>query len=275
MDESTNNERPSIFHETELAPALHPRLCYFVKKECLPNWQINEQEILFYDLLFVLKGSADYIINGRPRTVEEGDILFLAPGSIRSATTRGMTCVSLDFLLNDDESLDLPEVTATEGLGDFLSLFTELDFEWLQKRPGYQMKCQALFSLILHKVVYENREAPLNAHVEIIKRHILQNYDKKITISSLARRAKLHPAYCGSLFKKTEGTGISDFINHVRINKAASLLETGEYTVGEVSDKTGFSDIYYFSKTFKKMTGLSPNSYKNKALISSGGADLI
>lgn len=244
-----------------------PRLYYFVRKECDPSWKIEEQRIPFYDLLFLLKGSADYVINGEPLTLEEGQILFLQPGSVRSATTKGMSCVSLDFILEREESLDLPRVFPLVDREEFGKLFRELDFEWLQKRPGYELKCGALFSLVLHRLLFENREAPRNAHVELIKRYVLEHYGEKITIGGLAKRIGLHPAYCGTLFRRHEGVSISEFLSHVRINKAASLLETGEYTVGEVSEKTGFSDIFYFSNTFKRQTGYSPTYYRNRALL--------
>jgi len=250
--------------------SLHPHLYYFVKKECYSNWRIDEQRIPFYDLLFITRGGADYIINGEPLSLKEGDILFLTPGTVRSASTGGMSCVSLDFTLENGELLNLPMVTALVDREEFRRLFRELEYEWLQKQSGYELKCQALFSLVLHRLIYENRETPRNAHVESLKRYILEHYAEKLTIRGLAEKMKLHPAYCGSLFRKYEGDSISEFISHVRINKAASLLETGEYTVGEVSEKTGFSDIYYFSNTFKKQTGFSPNYYKKRALLHEG-----
>jgi len=244
--------------------SIHPHLTYFVRKKCNTSWRIEDQQIFFYDLVFILDGVADYTINGDVYRIKKGDILFIRSGSRRQASTKGMVCVSLDFTLNTGDSLSLPTLSSRPDFEDFYWIFRELDFEWLQKREGYQLKCQALFSLILHKLMFEGKQAPANAHVEEIKRYIVEHYDRKLKISTLAKIANIHPVYCGALFKKLEGRSISEFIKHVRINKASSLLESGEYNVGEVAEKTGFSDIYYFSSTFKQLIGLSPSSYKNR-----------
>lgn len=131
------------------------------------------------------------------------------------------------------------------------------------EETGYEMKCQALFALVLHRLLYEEDPGRHNLHVEAIRRYILAHYCEEITVQSLAQRQGLNPVYCGALFRREEGCTIAAFISRVRINKAADLLRTGEYTVGEVAERVGFKDIYYFSNTFKKQMGISPIHYRN------------
>lgn len=98
---------------------IHPKIVYYVKKECDTNWGINNHKIHCYGFVFVLEGSADYIINGVPYHIEQGDILCIKPQSVRSATTPGMACVAIDFLLQDAEEMELPVVTPWGDLSDF------------------------------------------------------------------------------------------------------------------------------------------------------------
>ena len=247
--------------------AIHPEMFYFVWKKCTPNWKIPTQRIDFNDLLFVWEGSADYTVDGRHYHIQKGDILFIAAQSTRSASTAGMECVSIDFYLEGQEEIRLPVVSSRPDFDDFRWLFQDLNYELLQKREGFQLKCQAYFALILHKLIYEGREDSANAHIETVKRYVIDHYDEKLTVKSLAQIANINPVYCGALFKRLEGRSISSFINSVRINKAAALLETGEYNVGEVAEKTGYSDVYYFSNTFKRLMGVSPNTYKNEPTV--------
>lgn len=242
---------------------IHPQIIYFVKKECDSNWRIDNQKILCYDLVFVLEGSADYWVDGVPCRLQQGDILCIQPQSVRTAATMGMVCVAIDFLLPEGETLDLPIVTPWKDILEFQGLYNEMNYEWLQKKDGYLMKCHALFSLMLHKLLFEKGKDEANVHVGLIKRYIVEHYHEEMTVKSLAAVANINPVYCGALFKKLEKRTISDFIHQVRINKAASLLESGEYNVGEVAEKTGFKDIYYFSSTFKRMMGISPRAYRN------------
>ena len=250
--------------ELAMNDIFHPQIIYFVKKECDSNWRIVNHKIHCYDLVFVLEGSADYIIDDIPCQLQQGDILCIRPQSVRTATTPGMVCVAIDFVLPEGEELDLPTVTPWKDILEFQGLYNEMNYEWLQRKDGYLMKCHALFCLILHKLLFEKGKEEANVHVGLIKRHIVEHYHEELTVKSLAAAANINPVYCGALFKKLEKRTISDFINQVRINKAASLLESGEYNVGEVADKTGFKDIYYFSSTFKRLMGVSPKAYRNK-----------
>lgn len=245
------------------AGALHTTMIYFVRKACSTNWKLDPHRISFYALVFVLEGSAEYTIDGISYHLRAGDLVFMKPGSERRAFTNGMTCVAIDFVLEKGEDIGLPVVSSRTDFENFQWLFQELDFEWLQQKEGYRLKCQAIFSLILHKLLYEGQCSPANAHVEAMKRYIVEHYNEKLTVTQIANAVMLNPVYCGALFKRSEGRSISEFLNLVRVNQAASLLESGEYNVGEVAERTGFKDIYYFSNTFKRLMGMPPNTYRN------------
>lgn len=239
-------------------------MIYFVQKECSTNWKITDNLIHFCDLVFVHSGCADYIIDHKHYHITAGDILCIQPGSTRTASTTGMSCVSIDFLVDpDDLPLLLPPVTSGIDLADFEPLFESIKHEWLQQSEGYQLKCQALFGLILYKLLYSQNAPAENLYINTIKKYVIEHYQQNITVSMLAKRVKLNPVYCGALFKKCEGKTIHEFIAQVRINKAANLLQLGEYNVSEVAALTGFNDIYHFSNTFKRIKKIAPSDYRN------------
>lgn len=242
---------------------IHPELTYFVMKECTSSWRNDPHRIDFNAIVFVLEGSADYTVDDNRYQVKKGDIVFIKSQSVRSATTEGMVCVALDFRLRENEEVSLPIVSSRPDFEDFHWMFQELNFEWLQEQEGYQLKCQAIFALILHKLIYDDQRNAGNSHVEAIKRYIVEHYDQKLTVGAIAQAVNMNPVYCGALFKRMEDRTIAEFIQCVRINKAASLLHSGEYNIGEIAEMTGFKDIYYFSNTFKRLMGVPPSSYKN------------
>jgi len=244
---------------------IRPNLTYYVMKECNASWKLEPHCIDFNAIVFILEGSADYTVDNVRYRPKKGDVVFIKSNSVRSATTSGMSCVALDFQLQADEDISLPVVTSRPDFEDFYWMFQDLNFEWLQKREGYQMKCQAIFALILHKLIYERQRGAGNFHVEMIKRYIVEHYDEKLTVNAIARAANMNPVYCGALFKRLEGRSIAEFIQYVRMNKAAALLQSGEHNIGEVAELTGFKDIYYFSNSFKRLMGVSPTAYKNGA----------
>lgn len=242
---------------------IHPNMFYFVQKECPPTWSIKQHVVKFYSLTFILMGSADYMIDNVDYPAAEGDIVFVPLGSSRAATTPGMHCVAIDFILSEGEVLQLPNIIHYEDIRQFSYLFQELRYEWFQKREGYQLKCQGIFSLILHKLIYERENTPNTTFITIIKRYVMEHSGKKLVIAELAKLVHLSPVYCGALFKSIEGITINEFIKQVRMNKASALLLTGEYTVSEVAEIVGFKDVFYFSNTFKQYFGISPNYYRH------------
>ncbi len=87
-----------------------------------------------------------------------------------------------------------------------------------------------------------------------------QNSDMKI--SEIARLCGVSECYFRRMFREYSGESPMDFRQHYRINKAKQLLLSDEgLTIGEIADELNFSDIYHFSKTFKKFTNISPNKF--------------
>jgi YesN/AraC family two-component response regulator len=71
-------------------------------------------------------------------------------------------------------------------------------------------------------------------------------------------------AYLSSLFRKETGKSITQFKNELLIEKAITKLKNEAVNISEVSDDLGFSNPFYFSRVFKKVTGVSPTTYLNE-----------
>ncbi|MGM9736981.1 MAG: response regulator [Candidatus Cryptobacteroides sp.] len=84
------------------------------------------------------------------------------------------------------------------------------------------------------------------------------------SVTDLSRRMAVSRTVLYNKMKTLSGHPPNDFIRIVRLNKAKELLESHQYLIGEVSDMVGFSDSKYFSVSFKKQYGISPNKYKNQ-----------
>ena len=56
---------------------------------------------------------------------------------------------------------------------------------------------------------------------------------------------------------------VSDYIAQVKIEHAKQLIDSHQYLIYEVADMLGFENAYYFSKVFKKVTGMSPREYEH------------
>lgn len=100
---------------------------------------------------------------------------------------------------------------------------------------------------------------------EIIKkaiRYISKNFSHALTLDDVAKHVHLNPAYFSTLFKQSTGSSFKEYLNMVRIEESKRLLANTDYSIIDISLATGFEDQSYFSKVFKKYTGLTPKQYR-------------
>ena len=93
--------------------------------------------------------------------------------------------------------------------------------------------------------------------------YILENYSKEnLSISMIASNMYLSPNYLSLMFKQETGKTINQFITETRIEKAKKLLKNEKLTLSNISLRVGYHDANYFSKAFKRETGISPKVYR-------------
>lgn len=114
----------------------------------------------------------------------------------------------------------------------------------------------------VHQTKRNQYSKPINVCLDYIFKHL---YDP-ITLNDLARKAALHPNYLSALFKKEVGCSLRHYIQQTKIDEARSLLLLTDRSISEISTLLNYHDQSYFSKIFKKFTGVTPNEYKNNRL---------
>lgn len=97
--------------------------------------------------------------------------------------------------------------------------------------------------------------------------YILVNLHNELSVSLLAARVNQHPDYFSRQFKIFTGERPVNYILGKRIERAQYLLATSRLAYSEIAVQTGFDTLSYFSKSFKKITGMSPRAYKKQIYI--------
>lgn len=93
---------------------------------------------------------------------------------------------------------------------------------------------------------------------------VSSNFREEITLANLATRFNISPSYISLLFKNFLGRTFSDYLSDLRIRKAMELLTYSDLRVYEIAEAVGYRDPYYFSTSFKRLTGVSPREYRSK-----------
>ncbi|MFT4107527.1 MAG: response regulator [Lacrimispora sp.] len=145
----------------------------------------------------------------------------------------------------------------TINIADQLNHFNSLEdiLEWLH---GF---CEKLCRLLK-----DRKSTRSDKLVDMSRAYINDHYTEKLTLTDVAEALNISSGHLSNTFKKLTGITLSDYIAQVKIEHAKELIDTHQYLMYEISDRLGFDNPYYFSKVFKKVTGISPREYESRAV---------
>lgn len=99
--------------------------------------------------------------------------------------------------------------------------------------------------------------------VECVKEYINKNLDQDLSRGNLAKEVYLSEDYLSRMFKTETGISLTGYIAEQRVEKAKEYLEYSNLTVSKIALEVGYHNFSYFSKTFRDITGFTPNEYRN------------
>lgn len=115
--------------------------------------------------------------------------------------------------------------------------------------------------LILISTELSTYQTPNNTLQKILH-YINKNYTKDITLTSIAETFGFSTSYITKLFRNFLGKGTVDYINDLRLTAACEYLISSNFTIGEISNKIGFTNQYYFDRLFKRKYGVTPKEFR-------------
>lgn len=234
---------------------------------------------LDYQLLYMVSGHADYLLDGEWQTVGEGKIVLYrpqVPQFYRTYSQVPMLCRWVHFSGTEVASL-LEECGM--GQGNLFSpglcpaaeaLLKSMVVEILHREPMYRIvvesqfrQAMALFGRQMAQrkgsVASSSRQRILSI-VEYMNRH----YFESLQTEELAARCGLSKYHFIHLFRMCMGMTPYSYLIRIRMERAETLLQTGDMTVQEVAFVCGYNDPLYFSRAFSRHFGVSPTDYKQR-----------
>lgn len=252
--------------------SLIAELCYFVHRKCKPCWKIDYAPLGNYDLIYVVNGKAEYIIDGVTYLVSKGDLLYIPKGKMRRAFTFNddpseLYSASFELFNMSEHETNFP-LFPIKNIGiqqDIISWFNSINGAWCNCEPGYRMKVRAWLMFIINRClqlsIFKNSYAT-DSRIDKIKHYVLNHYNENLSIQNLCPQFGVSRYYLGSLFHEATGMSFRQYLLNVRLNAAEEMLTSGNYTVSHVAMSCGFSDVFYFSRAFKKHKGQTPSSLR-------------
>ena len=105
-------------------------------------------------------------------------------------------------------------------------------------------------------------KAGKNTFVDIAREYINEHYFENLTLNEVAEKVGITAGYLSTLFSQKMNCSFIDYLNEIRIEHACSYLQQNYLKAYEIAYKVGYHDDKYFSKVFRKVTGMSPSEYK-------------
>lgn len=139
--------------------------------------------------------------------------------------------------------------------------------EYLENCFTYEELHQSLISRT--RLLFQQLDSyvPEDNTIFMIKDYIAKNYGSDLlSIKEISDHVKLSASYVCTYFKTQTGQTLNQYLTEYRMEKAMRLLEDVRYQIADISAKVGYSNGNYFSKSFKKFTGLTPSKYREKML---------
>lgn len=243
-------------------------------------------------LLYCILGAFDMNVESEIFHVEPADVLLIPPNTffvpldggaceyyvvsfLATTVTEKMAKNKLNvtrrITLNDGYAYKCKsEYTSLSEIQNFTKntpMRVKSVFERADKlKPNENFQDQLLLDQLVKELLIHlgNVNSPKqNYRLTGILKYIEQNYSNALSLSLIAEKFSLSESYVARLFKKELNCKPSEYINNVRISAAEELLLTTGLSVTEISAKVGYSDVYYFSKTFKRVTGTSPSKARS------------
>ena len=136
-------------------------------------------------------------------------------------------------------------------------------------KPIDQDKLQTVLERILGDGSTESgnvQELVAPSTIRKIMDEIKEHYTENITLTGLAEKYSISVSYLSELLKEHLQLSFSEYISSKRIQKAKELLADDSLSIEQIAEQTGYNDYFYFTKVFKKNTGISPSKYRKNLL---------
>ncbi len=177
----------------------------------------------------------------------------------------------------ENDVLLLPKYYHFNSTADFIKVSCLLDEAIKHNKDhmdNYKIMCsikvmeafiEIYRSYLLYTLQKSTSVMPKSYHkVQKLLEYLNTEYARKITSHDIEEISGSNFDYINRIFKKMTHKTIFTYLNSVRINHAMELITTTNMKMSEVGQSVGFTDLYYFSKVFKKAVGVSPSNYNRE-----------
>ena len=246
------------------------------------DWHSTLHTHPFTELFYVVDGKGEFNIQGQRFPVKANDFVIINPQV--EHTELSSPDEPLEYIVLGINGLSFSNLTPVSEGGHPFSFFNLRDEqkdilrylnamvqEATSQQMSYELVCHNLLEILLIKILRHQhfdlevgKQSKATKDISFIKHYLETYYHESIQLEDLASMTHLSRFYISHSFKKEIGMSPMEYLIDIRIKESKILLRTTNYSISQVADIVGFTTPTYFSKQFRKSTGVSPTDYREQ-----------
>ena len=237
----------------------------------------------FFHSLYVLSGSGIVKVMGENHTASQDDFFLISPGTfhlISSPIMSGFKTIEIKFTVHDDflkQLVALPLQINSEG-HLLRNLFESILNEASNREDCFIQIMSHQLSVILYKLIRASTDKvsynmfelddsishPEYSQIKSTITYITDNLSNNLSVKNLASRINYNYSYFSARFKHFVGISPQKYINNQLLKRSNELIRYSDMNITQIAQYLGFSSLHYYSRFYKKNTGLSPQEFLEK-----------
>lgn len=249
----------------------------------------------FWELLCVDKGTVEIVADSNTYTLNKGDIIFHQPNEFHNVNSNGIVAPNLvvigfecdspgmSFFKNKILQVDRTEqIILAEIIKEAKGAFAgRLDDTYLTKLPrnkkqpyGSEQLIKMYLEMIMITLVrtYSNlktkqvlpNSSTHNRNEYLFNQIVIymeDNLGTQLTIDKICEDNLISRSILQMLFRNYGNSGVIDYYSNLKINTAKQLIRNQQLNITQIADALGYTSIHYFTRQFKKISGMTPTEY--------------
>lgn len=233
-----------------------------------------------YQLMYISAGKAHFYFNDVEKIITKGNMVLFRPGvpqmyylyAADKPETYWIHFTGSDVdLLLDYYQMPKDECVFFTGTSpDYQWLYRQMIQELQLQRANYEdlltLNLRHIF-LLINRYLKEGGKQIGSEMLDEIERathYFNENYNQPIVIEKYAQEHLMTPCWFIQNFKQVTKYTPMQYIVSLRIHNAMNLMENTRYNINQIAEAVGYDNALYFSRLFRKHTGMSPSAYKKQ-----------
>ncbi len=242
-----------------------------------PDFKIDRKDFPYYSIEFVAKGRGAAVLGGQLFELSPGTVFSYGPRISQVITAdpkQAMTKYFIDFIGSKARTM-LTKYIAPVGTAvrvsrpdEIARILDDLILRGCSDSPFKSMMCAALLEYLFYRIaetIVTDRTQPSRAMAtwQVCRRHISDNFAALHSLAEIADACAIDGAYLCRLFKRFDTQSPYQYLMTLKMANAAEQLRKTDRLVKEIAFDLGFDDPFHFCRAFKKVFGVSPQTFRN------------